>query len=145
MDCFVLFTVSQKQTRCAIVMLSRSIFTFIHLKLRHRLRLFLIQLSTFIDFSVRAAAAATEILHQITCRGHVQLHSSLMTNQLEQFFFPNTAHHPLPQMRTLDFTSQYGQHLEMTEHNVLQCVLYSFSIAPLWHFEVWQLTLTVCF
>lgn len=135
----MLFTVSQKQTRCAIVMLSRSMFTFIHLKLRHRLRLFLhllrhsvaIQLSTFIDFSVRAAAAATEILHQITCRGHVQLHSSLMTNQLEQFFFPNTAHHPLPQMRTLDFTSQYGQHLEMTEHNVLQCVLYSFSIAPL--------------
>lgn len=116
-------------------MLSRSIFTFIHLKLRHRLRLSLhllaIQLSTFIDFSVRAAAAATEILHQITCRGHVQLQSSLMTNQLEQFFFPNTAHHTLPQMRTLDFTSQYGQHLEMTEHNVLQCVLYSLSIALL--------------
>lgn len=35
------------------------------------------QLWTFIDFCVRAAA--TQILHQITCGGHVQLHSWLIS------------------------------------------------------------------
>lgn len=48
--------------------------------------------------------------HPVGWGGHAQFHFSLMTNQLEQLFLPNTAHRTLPQMKTLDFSPQCGQH-----------------------------------
>lgn len=62
---------------------------------------------------------------------HAQFHFSLMTNQLEQLFLPNTAHRALPQMKTLDFSPQCG-HLK-TESCIIKqdCIIYFFTVIKL--------------
>lgn len=129
-SCFYSFT----ETKSVINMMSNGPALTIHLKRWHHLCLFI--------HPLHHSCFSTLNFYRLLCESGSNTNSPsdhmwrartapLMTNQLEQFFFTNNAHHPLPQMQSVDFTSQYGQHLEITEHNVLQYVLYSSSNALL--------------
>lgn len=83
---------------------------FIHLELWHRLYLFvhLHNKRRWLAFQLWAFVLRPSN-HTRGPGEHAQFHFSLMTNQLEQLFLPNTAHRTLPQMKTLDFSPQCGR------------------------------------